>query len=313
MILKSSASSFSKLARQLLYVNNFRITNQSILARFSTTSSDKSPSSTSTDLGKNELSPSEIVNSSKRPSADQPQTVSIAEETLNLTRKSLMPLNEDFIGPLSRKTDDRIPLPVVLVVGNHSSGKSTFINYCLKRRIQEAGVAPTDDGFTIIAPGERDVDQDGPSLVGDPDMGFSSLRSYGPSLVHHLRLKIRTNLSFKDIILIDSPGMIDSPTDSVSFSAVTNRGGKDRGYDFQGVTRWLAERADLILLFFDPDKPGTTEYLMGYTLYKFLEDPFAGLPSKGSNTMHHNFGQNPSFFQTYQLCSSQSKIYGPFR
>lgn len=32
----------------------------------------------------------------------------------------------------------------------------------------------------------------------------------------------------------------------------------DRGYDFAGVTRWLAERADVILLFFDPDKPGTT-------------------------------------------------------
>jgi hypothetical protein len=32
----------------------------------------------------------------------------------------------------------------------------------------------------------------------------------------------------------------------------------DRGYDFEGVVRWLAERADVILLFFDPDKPGTT-------------------------------------------------------
>lgn len=31
-----------------------------------------------------------------------------------------------------------------------------------------------------------------------------------------------------------------------------------RGYDFEGVVRWFAERADVILLFFDPDKPGTT-------------------------------------------------------
>ena len=28
----------------------------------------------------------------------------------------------------------------------------------------------------------------------------------------------------------------------------------ERGYDFLGVTKWLAERADVILLFFDPDK-----------------------------------------------------------
>ncbi len=32
----------------------------------------------------------------------------------------------------------------------------------------------------------------------------------------------------------------------------------DRGYDFEGVVRWYAERSDLILVFFDPDKPGTT-------------------------------------------------------
>ena len=181
----------------------------------------------------------------------------IAEDTLKITRNTLMPLNETFIGPLTRKTDDRIPLPVVLIVGNHSSGKSTFINFVAQRRIQEAGVAPTDDGFTVIAPGEKDVDQDGPSLVGDPGMGFSSLRTFGPSLVHHLRLKVRTNLALKDVILIDSPGMIDSPTESLSANP-SQKGRRDRGYDFQGVTRWFAERADVILLFFDPDKPGTT-------------------------------------------------------
>ncbi len=30
---------------------------------------------------------------------------------------------------------------------------------------------------------------------------------------------------------------------------------RDRGYNFPGVVRWFAERADVILLFFDPDKP----------------------------------------------------------
>lgn len=50
------------------------------------------------------------------------------------------------------------------MVGNHSSGKSSFINYVLGRQIQTAGVAPTDDAFTIIAPGPADRDQDGPAL-----------------------------------------------------------------------------------------------------------------------------------------------------
>jgi hypothetical protein len=55
-------------------------------------------------------------------------------------------------------------LPAVLLVGNHSSGKSSFINHVLGRQIQKAGVAPTDDAFTIIAPGPEDRDQDGPAL-----------------------------------------------------------------------------------------------------------------------------------------------------
>lgn len=51
--------------------------------------------------------------------------------------------------------------PLVVFLGNHSSGKSTFINYILKRAnpdfkdVQKTGVAPLDDGsshpFTEIS------------------------------------------------------------------------------------------------------------------------------------------------------------------
>lgn len=74
-------------------------------------------------------------------------------------------------------------------------------------------------------------------------------------------------------MMVDSPGMIDSPVSRTGFSAYDNtpspghgrsgemgRRGSDstRGYDFESVVKWFAERADVILLFFDPDKPGTT-------------------------------------------------------
>merc|ERR1719237_942804 len=45
--------------------------------------------------------------------------------------------------------------------------------------------------------------------------------------------------------------MIDLP-------ANTTRSSGGRGYNFVDVVRWWAKRADLILLLFDPDKPGTT-------------------------------------------------------
>jgi hypothetical protein len=52
--------------------------------------------------------------------------------------------------------------------------------------------------------------------------------------------------------------MIDSPGGSKDLM--------DRGYDFQGVIRWFAQRADIVCLFFDPDKPGTTGETMSVLL-----------------------------------------------
>lgn len=139
------------------------------------------------------------------------------------------------------------------------------------RPVQTAGVAPTDDCFTVLAPGPKDVDQDGPALVGDPDIGFEGLRQFGPTLVHHAQLKVREGISNENFMMVDSPGMIDSPVSnggmSMGHTGGTAGSGQDRGYDFQGVVRWFAERADVVLLFFDPDKPGTTGETLNILLH----------------------------------------------
>ena len=176
-------------------------------------------------------------------------------------------------------SDQGTALPSVLLVGNHSSGKSSFINYVLQRQVQTAGVAPTDDSFTIIAPGPADRDQDGPALIGDPDLGFAPLRQFGPTLMHHTQLKIRREIA-SNFIIIDSPGMIDAPANYTGMlqgnrSSSSSSGNyssadatiMDRGYDFTGVVRWLADRADIVCLFFDPDKPGTTGETLSVLLH----------------------------------------------
>lgn len=157
---------------------------------------------------------------------------------------SLMPLNERIRGPLAPSSDRGTALPFVFLVGNHSSGKSSFINYVLGREIQKAGVAPTDDSFTIVAPGPEDRDQDGPALIGDPDLGFGPLRQFGPTLMHHTALKIRSDIQ-SDFLMVDSPGMIDAPA---NYSGMLHADSKvmDRGYDFAGVVRWFADRADVV-------------------------------------------------------------------
>jgi GTPase SAR1 family protein len=171
---------------------------------------------------------------------------------------------DDPLIPLSRQFRFRNPPtlgelhrpPQVLLLGNHSSGKSTFINYLLGDDVQRTGVAPTDDGFTIITHGPAPAELDGHAVVSNPNLPYEGLRHFGDALVSHVRLKLRTCELLRSVTLIDSPGMIDE--------AKAENG---RGFDFPGTVRWFAERADLVMVFFDPDKPGTT----GETLRVFRE------------------------------------------
>jgi hypothetical protein len=224
---------------------------------------------------------------------------------------SLSGLNDKFGGMAVAPPSDRATsLPFCLLVGNHSSGKSSFINYILGRNIQKAGVAPTDDTFTVIAPGQQDSDADGPTVVGNPDLGFGSLRQFGPTLIHHTQLKVRVSpLKF---MLVDSPGMIDAPTNYYGTQGGGPSGGSlgdykmDRGYDFQGVVRWLAQRADIVLLFFDPDKPGTTGETMSVLL-----NSLSGMDHKLLIVLNKadQFSKIHDFARAYgSLCWNLSKV-----
>lgn len=167
---------------------------------------------------------------------------------------ALDPLAEKFIFQRPPTVGEIKRPPLVLFLGNHSSGKSTFVNHLLGTEVQKTGVAPTDDDFTIITYGNVQDDRDGPAVVSNPDLPYEGLRHFGDQLVNHIRLKLRSVDLLRRVTLIDSPGMIDEA-----------KAESGRGYDFPGVVRWFAERADLVLVFFDPDKPGTT----GETLQVF--------------------------------------------
>eukprot|EP01062_Namystynia_karyoxenos_P056923 TRINITY_DN47850_c0_g1_i1.p1 TRINITY_DN47850_c0_g1~~TRINITY_DN47850_c0_g1_i1.p1 ORF type:complete len:500 (+),score=159.39 TRINITY_DN47850_c0_g1_i1:131-1630(+) len=192
--------------------------------------------------------------------------------------------------------------PMVLLLGNHSSGKSTFINNLMGVRVQETGVAPTDDGFTVLMRGDADMDEDGPTIVGTQSHGFQDLTKYGPRFVNHFRLKVRKLGAGaecpKGLALVDSPGMIDT--------AMRGTGLGERGYDFIQVTRWFAKRADVVLLFFDPANPGTTSETLD-VLAKSLTD----LEHKTLLIMNKVdlFDSNTDFARAYgTLCWNLSKV-----
>lgn len=72
----------------------------------------------------------------------------IMDRCEHLHASFIQPLNDNAHGPLEKLNTggyQSTKMPFVFVLGNHSSGKSSFINYVLGRNIQTAGVAPTDD------------------------------------------------------------------------------------------------------------------------------------------------------------------------
>jgi energy-coupling factor transporter ATP-binding protein EcfA2/uncharacterized protein YeaO (DUF488 family) len=138
--------------------------------------------------------------------------------------------------------------PMVLLIGNYSSGKSTLVNELAGVDIQRTGQAPTDDAFTIItSDGDDSQCQEipGSTLVNDETLPFAQLKDHGEQFIAHFRMKKIINPTLQNMAIIDSPGMLDSVTE------------KDRGYNYMAVISQLAKLADLVVLMFDPLKAGT--------------------------------------------------------
>lgn len=181
-------------------------------------------------------------------------------DRIDSLRTELLGLVERTLSPVARRYGySDIPLethikwqPIVLILGNYSSGKSTLINELLGVQVQETGQAPTDDSFTVLTydddlngPLRVTEERDGKVLLNDPQYPFLNLKKHGQRFAAHFRLK-RVNSPFlRHLALIDTPGMLDSLAEN------------DRGYDYQGVIGDLAQVADLVLVLFDPHKAGT--------------------------------------------------------
>ncbi|KAF4321615.1 hypothetical protein BBO99_00000750 [Phytophthora kernoviae] len=199
-----------------------------------------------------------------------------------------------------------VNLPMVLVLGNHSSGKSTFINHMLGQNVQKTGRAPTDCTFTVLAGGPREERLDGAALVRHAQYGFGDVqRLFGRELVSQVELKVVAGSQLLDeggLMVVDSPGMIDPPGTS------PNRTDEDRGYDFKRVVQWFADRADVILVMFDPDKPGTT-----FETLDVLTNSLQGMSSKVLLILNKvdDFQTVHDFARAYgALCWNLSKIIG---
>ena len=149
-----------------------------------------------------------------------------------------------FFSPLLQEGDFEAK-PSVLLLGQYSTGKSTFIKYLLGRDYPgiHIGPEPTTDRFVVVHHGPADRTTPGNTLVVQTSKPFTGLSQFGNGFLSKFQGSECDNRILEEITLVDTPGVLSGEKQRIQ-----------RGYDFKHVCGWFASRCDLILLLFDPNK-----------------------------------------------------------
>ena len=174
---------------------------------------------------------------------------SVTDGLKQLYRTKIRPIEEmyrfgDFYSPLLTDGDFDAK-PMVLLMGQYSVGKTSFIRYLLGRDFpgQHIGPEPTTDRFIAVMHGGEDKSTPGNALAVSQNMPFRGLEMFGNGFLSKFQGAQLDAPLLHHVTLIDTPGILSGEKQRIG-----------RSYDFTQVAEWFAARSDVILLLFDAHK-----------------------------------------------------------
>eukprot|EP01124_Arcella_intermedia_P019482 TRINITY_DN267_c0_g1_i1.p1 TRINITY_DN267_c0_g1~~TRINITY_DN267_c0_g1_i1.p1 ORF type:complete len:512 (-),score=109.11 TRINITY_DN267_c0_g1_i1:36-1487(-) len=170
---------------------------------------------------------------------------------------------EDFHAPVMRGCDFDAK-PMVLLLGQYSVGKTSFIEYILKRQFpgERVGPEPTTDRFIAVMYDKEDQIIPGNALSVDIEKPFHGLNAFGNGFLTKFEGSLCNAEILERITFVDTPGILSGEKQRLG-----------RSYDFAEVTQWFVQRSDMILLLFDAHKLDISdEFKSAIELLKGNED-----------------------------------------
>ena len=111
-----------------------------------------------------------------------------------------------------------------MLVGQYSTGKTTFIRYLLEKDFPgiRIGPEPTTDGLVSIMHNDSEGVVPGNALVVDPKKQFRPLSKYGNAFLNKFMCSHVNSEVLKGFTIIDTPGILSGEKQRTN-----------RGYDFR--------------------------------------------------------------------------------
>lgn len=149
-----------------------------------------------------------------------------------------------FFSPLMTESDFDAK-PSVLLLGQYSTGKTTFIKTLLGRDYPgcHIGPEPTTDRFVVVYHGMDDRRVPGNTLAVQKDLPYQGLSGFGTGFLSRLEGAQCAARILESVTIVDTPGVLSGEKQRI-----------ERNYNFVEICEWFAARSDLVLLLFDPNK-----------------------------------------------------------